>query len=258
MIERALTIYQTDGLATLVKQSLKWFLSFPRQFYIKYLRHHAPLSDRVEQYNGVAVRPYRVTDQFVPFSLPPNQGGHSYPKEYEAGLINNLRKNVSLGDEVVIIGGGQGATAVIAAQEAGSRGHVIIYEGAGSMITHLAETFSLNKIPSKIDINHAIVSEAKRLDGPESGAPTIPVTELENCDVLELDCEGAEVNILKDLQIRPKLIIVETHGNKQEVSNILSDLGYKIINTELAERGPYKNMCVNMGISVLTAERISK
>ena len=39
----------------------------------------------------------------------------------------------------------------------------------------------------------------------------IPVTDLQDCDVLEMNFEGAAIEILRHLSIRPRLIIVEIH-----------------------------------------------
>ena len=52
-----------------------------------------------------------------------------------------------------------------------------------------------------------------------------------NFDVLELDCEGAELTILKDITVKPKHIIVEMHPNLVdidigELSGIMLEKGY--------------------------------
>jgi hypothetical protein len=49
----------------------------------------------------------------------------------------------------------------------------------------------------------------------------LPPSELPPCNVLELDCEGAEVEILREMNIQPRVILVETHdhfsaGNSRE------------------------------------------
>jgi hypothetical protein len=58
-----------------------------------------------------------------------------------------------------------------------------------------------------------------------SGPPsTVP-----ECDVLDLDCEGAEVEILRELDFAPRVIVVEVHPH----------LGSPVeaVEAELAERG---------------------
>jgi hypothetical protein len=51
-----------------------------------------------------------------------------------------------------------------------------------------------------------------------------------------MDCEGAELPILQNIQIRPRLIIVETHPSlnapKEETTKLLDKLGYDIISTD--------------------------
>lgn len=239
----------------MIKRASTWIQARICHFYETYMRIHVPVSDVKIQYNGIDVRPYRVTDPYIPIQLSPNQGGHKFPEEYEAALVENLQKNVSLGDKVTIIGGGLGVTAVVAGRAAGSEGEVTIYEGAGNMITHLKETLTLNNVPAQVNIIHAIVADAKRLDGASMGAPTVSVSSLEPCDVLELDCEGAETDILQSLSIRPETIVVETHGNKECVTKLISNLDYEIQNSELAERGPYEEICKNNEIEVLTAQQ---
>ena len=49
-------------------------------------------------------------------------------------------------------------------------------------------------------------------------------------------CEGAELPILQNIKIRPRLIIVEAHQSlnspKEEVSDLLNKLGYDIISSD--------------------------
>jgi hypothetical protein len=51
---------------------------------------------------------------------------------------------------------------------------------------------------------------------------------------LELDCEGAEKEILSEMKIRPDVIIVETHPNFNSgpkiIQEILAQKGYRIVN----------------------------
>ena len=63
--------------------------------------------------------------------------------------------------------------------------------------------------------------------------PTIPAKDFSECDALVMDCEGAELPILQNIQIRPRLIIVEAHpllnSPKEEIIKLLDELGYEII-----------------------------
>jgi hypothetical protein len=57
--------------------------------------------------------------------------------------------------------------------------------------------------------------------------------------VLELDCEGAEVEILRELTIQPRVILVETHGlygaPTHLVASLLEKRGYIISDRGVAE-----------------------
>lgn len=64
--------------------------------------------------------------------------------------------------------------------------------------------------------------------------PTLEPSALPECEVLELDCEGAEVGIIKNLNIRPRMIFVEVHPTKlttdaTEVNEQLKQKGYHIV-----------------------------
>lgn len=225
-----------------------------RHAYIFYLRPILPISSREITYNNVEVRPYRLFDRLVNGFLPPNQGGHRVPEKYEEGLVTSLQNTIKQGDKVVIIGGGLGVTAVTAGNAAGSSGEVVVYEGAKHMSEHLIETINLNQ-PNNIQLHNKLVTNSGNLEGPTFGAGKIQTNELEQCDVLQLDCEGAEITILENLEIEPRTIIVETHGNEKAVIEILSKLGYKVKSKQLAECGPYKDICEEQGVVVLVAEK---
>jgi hypothetical protein len=49
---------------------------------------------------------------------------------------------------------------------------------------------------------------------------------LPQADVIEMDCEGAELEIIENLSIRPRVITVETHSNHDDVLNALEKIGY--------------------------------
>ena len=75
----------------------------------------------------------------------------------QGGLILAHQKYTKQGDTVVIVGGGNGITAVAASRIAGKTGKVIIYEGARKRVDKIKQTFELNNITNWVQINHAIV-----------------------------------------------------------------------------------------------------
>lgn len=263
VIERGLEIYRRHGFRSLCRRAIGYsLLALPGamrdaiyRHYQSHVRYRTAVAATELEYNGVTIRPHRTADRFFPFQLAPNQGGHRNPEEYEAALIKALRGTVDAGDDVTIVGGGLGVTVVIAAQETGVDGSVTVYEGAGSMLPHIEATLAANDVPATVDVVHGIVGDLVRLDGAAMGAPTVSPSVLGPTDVLELDCEGAEVEILKSLTISPRVIVVETHGNKAQVLDCLDLIGYKVVASDLAEREPYEQMCRNNEIEVLTAVR---
>jgi hypothetical protein len=48
-----------------------------------------------------------------------------------------------------------------------------------------------------------------------------------------MDCEGSEINILRNINIRPRVLIVETHPSfgspTDDVVRCLTELDYKIV-----------------------------
>ncbi|MFT4882072.1 MAG: FkbM family methyltransferase [Salinirussus sp.] len=160
---------------------------------------------------------------------------------FEGGLASVHREHTHSGEDVTVVGGGFGITTVAAA-ETGAR--VTVYEASADRLAALRETLRLNGVdPSRVTPRQAVVGtladaevEAKGLD-PDA-APAVPATDLLPCDVLELDCEGAELAVLRGLRAAapdtslPRLVAAEVHPIKlgedpQVVLELLSGLGYE-------------------------------
>lgn len=210
-----------DGFKYLIKTGYK-----------KYLRLFLP--NRLNEYNGVMVPNGKLFDQVVPWV----EGNRP---QYETGLAAGLRDVTQLGDSVVIVGGGWGVTAVIAARQAGRDGEVIVYEGSSENVDKVRATAELNSVSEQITVNHAIVGEKISLRGPAENAEIISPKQLPECNVLELDCEGAEKVILDRITIRPRNILVESHGHlgapPVEIQSLLETLSYEVINSGPADMG---------------------
>jgi hypothetical protein len=184
--------------------------------------------------------------------------GYADEPEYEAALVTGLNESVKPGDRVVVVGGGVGVTAVIAAFLTGSTGTVECFEGSKRYIARIQETALRNKV-SNIRVHHAVVAKPIGVYGDQSGhGGVIPPDQLPECDVLELDCEGAEVEILRSMVIQPRVIIVETHGNQGAptplVESLLKERGYAVRSLGYAEPR-LGNICVDNDIQVLLATR---
>ena len=200
-------------------------------------------------------------DAFVPAAWLPDFGfetGSTDEPGYEVALIAALNETVNPGDKVVVVGGGVGVTAVIAANRAGPSGTVVCFEGSKQYVNHIQETARRNKV-SNIDVKHAIVSKPIAVYGKASDfGDIVAPDQLPDCDVLELDCEGAEIDILRNMVIRPRVVIVETHGAYGAptplVETMLRELGYTVRNLGLAEPR-IEDICVEKDIQILLGTR---
>ena len=155
--------------------------------------------------------------------------------EYEQAARNALQNHVQDGDHVRIVGAGSGVTAVVAAQNGADS--VTVIEVAERSVQCARKTANLNDFGDIISVKHGYVGEVQN---PRMGAwgPQISPEQCRDCDVLEMDCEGAEMDILTsfDPESLPRVIIVETHGvfgaGTSDVRRELTRLGYKITNKE--------------------------
>jgi hypothetical protein len=205
--------------------------------YNRFVRPHLPY--KLSTHNGVPARGaklFDVTDRFP---------------EYEAAIIDGLRERVCDGDDVVIVGGGFGVSSVVAARHAGASGSVTTYEAGADQYDLVTEALDINDVDERVTVEHAIVGAAVSTYTPPEDARVVDPANVPDCDVLEMDCEGAELGILRDLAVRPRVLIVETHANlgspEGDVRAELDRLGYDVV--ERAAEDPSK------GMFVLTAVR---
>lgn len=165
----------------------------------------------------------------------------NYP-DHEGPVVAALRRHVRRGDRVVVIGGGWGVTAVVAARMTHFEGEVTVFEPSAKMHDVLRRTIDANRVADVVTVNHAAVGSvsdaSERIFGPDQGE-TVPPSALLPCDVLDVDCEGAELEILRTLEHRPRLLTVEAHPHlgcsHDAVEAELARLGY-----EIAEKEPIR------------------
>lgn len=197
------------------------------------------LPRKIAVFNGVAVRQPRLLDRT------------DVRPDYEGALVDAIIDHVRDGDNVVVVGGGWGVTTVVAARQVGDGGRVTVYEGAGEQVGHVEETLRLNKVADRVRVEHAVVGHEVRLYGDRKGAGRIDPAELPECDVLVLDCEGAELDVLGALAGRPRVIMVETHpmydAPAPAVWERLADAGYEVVEERL-ESTPYGDLPVLTGV----------
>ena len=155
---------------------------------------------------------------------------------FEGALASVHREHTRPGEHVVVVGGGFGVTTVAAARAGAS---VTAYEASADRLAALRETLRLNGVDTeKITLRQAVVGELAEAEAAEKGfeedIPTVAPEDLPDCDVLELDCEGAERTVLGELSgtdSRPRLVAVEIHpikleGSPGEVLDLLDSMGY--------------------------------
>lgn len=167
----------------------------------------------------------------------PDPWHKNHPK-MEGGEVNCHKNYTVEGDQVIIIGGGRGVSTVQAARKVGTDGSVTVYEASAQYVELIKQVIKLNEVSDRCIIKHVLVGPGFSIYGDQKSEDVTQILpqQLPQCDVLELDCEGAEFNILQNMTIRPRIIIVEIHPRKIDVSDTptmvfdkLSSLNYKIL-----------------------------
>ena len=123
-------VYQYEGFL----QSIRRTFGF---VYEKYIRPKLPSREpKYAKLNGVLASraDAKILDNYIGII------------NYEGPLIRGMNESIQKGDRVVIVGGGRGVSAVVAAKLAGPEGHVTVYEGAKSMLSHIEDTLAINNI----------------------------------------------------------------------------------------------------------------
>lgn len=211
-----------------------------------YVRPFIPRITR--QYNGgVRVRDYSLID--------PVLGAESLLEtDYKQNLVRAVRESVSPGDDVVVVGGGFGVTTVHAYLKSNGlphvkHGRITCFEPSSKRFEKTKKTVELNS--ADVDLRREAVGDVKKKIGNVSEAGFRHPSNLPDCDVLELDCEGAELEILQEMKIRPQKIVVETHEEygspTEDVKKVLNESGYDVV-----EEWPD---CPATNDNVLTAKR---
>lgn len=227
--ERLFNIYRREGFFCLVFRVLR-FLRF--RYVSPRLRKIEPyIPRRTAKYNGVRVPAATTVDSRLPWTT----AGVNRP-HYEYELVTSLDKHVNPGDDVVIVGGGWGVTTTVAARAVGEDGSVTVYEGSEQNVQFVRETARINDISDRVSVTHAIVGRAISLRGEAGEARIVKPNMLPQCDVLELDCEGAEIDILESLSVRPRVLLVESHGlhdaPPERIHELIIENGYEVVSRE--------------------------
>lgn len=158
---------------------------------------------------------------------------------YEEVLATMLRRTVRPGDTVVVVGGGWGVTACVAAKAVGASGKVICYEGNLRNAERTRRAAELNEVGDRLEVVQAIVARDVGIYEGQKAVRVVDPEALPSCRVLQLDCEGAEIEIFDRMQIQPEIVLVETHGflgtPSDKVTASLEQKGYEVRNMGVAE-----------------------
>lgn len=218
----------------------------------RHVRPHLP--DRHQRLAGVpTARMNKFGDACLPRSWPIEHRDQPY---YESGLVEGIRRSVRPGDTVVNVGGGVGIIAILAAKLAGASGKVICYEGSREQHDAIKANLDLNRTRN-VELHHRIVAKPVCVYGDAAQhAERLPPADLPPCDVLEMDCEGSEIEILETMRIQPRAVIVETHGSlgapTERVASLLQARRYEVSDLGPAEHA-IKRYCIAKDIRVLLA-----
>jgi hypothetical protein len=243
MIAKFLGVYREVGARDLVWRLFSYFY---KNFVRPLLPHGSPIL-----YAGIPIGYRKVGDRLLPKLY--NASYEDDAPGYEQALITALKANVTSGDEVVVVGGGLGVTCVVAALVT-ETGQVKCFEGDLHGVDAVCRVARLNGVAERVTARHAVVGEAIGVYGDAVAATTLHPSELPNCDFLELDCEGSEIGILRDMTILPRAIAVETHGflgsPTAAVREALESRGYSVKDLGWAEPR-FLSVCVEKDIRVL-------
>jgi hypothetical protein len=239
-----LGVYREAGASGLVWRLFSYF-------YKNFVRAVLPDGEQI-LYAGIPIGYRKVGDQMLPKLY--NSPDVNDAPGYEQGLVTALKTHVTGGDKVVVVGGGLGVTCVVAALAAAEGGHVECFEGDLSGVDAVRRVAQLNGVSERITAHHAVVGEAVGVYGDAVATATVHPSELPSCDILELDCEGAEIGILRDMTIQPRAIAVETHGflgaPTAAVHELLEKRGYRVQDLGWAEPRVL-SACIENDIRVL-------
>jgi hypothetical protein len=231
LTSRGIEIYSDRGLLQLLNSTQSYIRNRVRNRYrsaVEPLRRIKTDTHQIDL-NGVTV-PVEVSpiDEYLPYYEPPYRTEDD--PEYEYTEVESLRTYAQKGDDVVVIGGGLGVTAVAASRV--TDGEVTVFEQSKPTYQILTRTIELNDCGDNVNPELKTVGETAGSNfthQPPSDIDRTSPSELPYADVYEMDCEGAETTILRKMDVKPPTLLIETHNNHDIVCDILDEIGYDVI-----------------------------
>jgi hypothetical protein len=239
LLERISRKKQEDGIAGILKSAPSFFIN---EIYRERIRPLQPIR-RYTVWNGVKMSPKRSAVRKLDFLLPSSLRDEDYEKS-ENGEVAFHKEYTRSGDRVIIIGGGRGVTTVHAAWMVEPDGRVRVFEGSAEMVDMVKDTIRINGVSDLCDVRHSLVGPG--LNVYTSGTLDVEAIhpgDLPECDVLEMDCEGAELDILREMVIRPDVLIIEVHPRRHSMSSAdyMTELTEQLENKDFTIEGRRDN-----------------
>ncbi len=237
--QRAVKIWRKEGISTLVRK-------IPPYIY-QQIWPYFPDTRNIIKNEIQSSQNRKVTDEFLPAYL--TQYAPSDSPDYEERYISSIRRYITEGEKVVVVGGGEGISTVATAKQVQSSGKVDVFEGGSEEAQKTKKTVDINDVSGIVTVHHAIVSNAYSLRSSAGDAKVVSPSELPECDTLAIDADGAEIPILERVSIRPNKLIIEHHevsdGNKliveyqpDKMRSLIQNLGYEIVEELTYESNP--------------------
>src|SRR5262245_56512502 len=127
MLSKVRDIIQAHGVSGFASKTIAYA-------YREGVRPFIPTRESV-RYAGIRIcHDVKWGDRMVPKSWIPGDALAGNQPDYEGPLVAGLKETIKSGDKVVIVGGGVGVTATIAALCTGLSGSVEYFEGGETMV----------------------------------------------------------------------------------------------------------------------------
>lgn len=154
----------------------------------------------------------------------------------ELGILLAHDDIYSQNDIILAVGVGSGISLIHNCKKPRVNNAFIAIEGSREQIDLAIENSRLNNVDcSKFKLIEGYVGNQNHVYGHQNQKTSnmIDINQFE-FDVLELDCEGSEIEILYDLKIKPRHIIVEMHPMFRaiKIDDFLEEMkkkGYKLL-----------------------------
>lgn len=167
-------------------------------------------------YSGIAIQHGRLFDL-------------SDEREFKPEAVEVVKNSIRSGDHVVEVATGHGVFSLICAVRGAT---VDSYECSAERIQDATSLHELVGVENVIEVHRGFVGESNGRPPDDFEGDRIAPSDLPKCDVLLLDCEGAELEIIRGVAPRPPKIIVETHPSQgaptADVERVLIDRNYRI------------------------------